>query len=358
MRSSIGAAVVPPLVVAPHRKREWLGWVAAGVLSVASAVMYFRAAPPPIGPLEVPVAPPENSFFQVGSSAPGFESLLTASRWQLPRARGIPTRCGSDRSPRLRGGNYPEQRERAVPSGHPTASLSGSSQDGKLKTVTVSGGSPVVVTDTPENVKPNIFSGASNHNGIIVFAEGANPLRSVRVGGGDPTPVTRFSKGDTAHRWPSFLPDGEHFLFLATRAGASELRLGSLSSFETTSLGPLDSNARYASGYLLLVRAGRLMAQRFDPDARQLTGNPLVLAENVITAGPWQPGQFSVSATGVLGYSRLWRRTSHLTWMDRSGTVLESIGEPGLYLNLDLSHDDRRLAVSADQRTAWGRIEY
>ena len=224
--SSSGAAIVPPLVVAQHRKREWLGWVAAGVLSVASAVMYFRAAPPPIGPLEVPIAPPENSFFQVGSSAPGFEispdgqqvaaaasSRDTYTLWVRPIA-----------APAWR--TLPGTEGAFGPFWSPDSQSLGFFSDGKLKTVTVSGGSPVVVTDTPENVKPNIFSGAWNHNGIIVFAEGANPLRSVRVGGGDPTPVTRFSKGDTAHRWPSFLPDGEHFLFLATRAGGQRIAPG------------------------------------------------------------------------------------------------------------------------------------
>ena len=155
--SSIGAAIVPPLVVAPHRKREWLGWVAAGVLSVASAVLYFRAAPPPIGPLEVPIAPPENSFFQVGSSAPGFEispdgqqvavaasSRGTSTLWVRPIA-----------APAWR--ELPGTEGAFGPFWSPDSQSLGFFSGGKLKTVTVGGGSPVVVTDAPESVKREHF---------------------------------------------------------------------------------------------------------------------------------------------------------------------------------------------------------
>ena len=342
---STNAAIVPA-VAAPHGRREWLGWVVACVLGVASAVMYFKAVPPAIDPLELPVGPPENSFFQMGSSSSAFEISPDGQQVAaVALAQGIPTLW-------VRPISTPVWRQLPGTEGAGGPFWSADSQSlgffsgGKLKTVKVSGGSPLVITDAPDSVQGNTFGGAWNHNDIIVFAEGANTLRKVRASGGRPTPVTTLIKGDTAHRWPSFLPDGEHFVFLATGERASELRLGSLGSAEATSLGPADSNAQYGSGYLLLVRTGRLMAQLFDPGKRQFKGNPIVVAEDVTAVGPWQPGQFSVSAAGVLGYSRAWRPTLQLTWMDRSGTPLEAIGKPGAYVNLDLSDDGRRLAVS------------
>ena len=61
-----------------------------------------------------------------------------------------------------------------------------------------------------------------------------------------------------------------------------------------------------------------------------------------------QRGQFSVSSTGVLGYSHVgtgaW--SSQLTWMDRMGRPVGTAGEPGEFFNLDLSPDERRVAVS------------
>ena len=134
---------------------------------------------------------------------------------------------------------------------------------------------PVELCDVPHGER----SATWNRGGVIIFG-GFGGLQKIPSAGGKPTPVTKLENGENAHRWPWFLPDDEHFLYLAQRRRLSELRVGSLTSTDTrASLGPFESNAVYAQGHLLFVRGGKLMAQSFDPATRQLAGDPVVLAD-------------------------------------------------------------------------------
>ena len=115
---------------------------------------------------------------------------------------------------------------------------------------------------------------------------------------------------------------------------------------------PSESGALYAPpGYLLFVREGTLMAQAFDARARQVTGEPLPVAEGVGRVGGGAPtsyAAFSASATGVLAYGSAPHLSNQLLWIDRGGTVRGSVGAPGDYADPALSADGRRLAVCRD----------
>ena len=132
-----------------------------------------------------------------------------------------------------------------------------------------------------------------------------------------------------------------------------ELRVGSLTSGDTVSLGPFESNGVYAAGHLFSVRGENLAAQAFDVDSRRLKGEPLLLAAQT-GVNPLGRGIFSVSATGRLAYSRTALMTSQLTWMDRDGKSLGRAGDPGDFYNLNLSPDERQVAVSRlTEQTRW-----
>ena len=213
----------------------------------------------------------------------------------------------------------------------------------QLKRVALSGGAPETICPAAVGQVP---SGAWSGGEVIVFG-GSDRLWKVASSGGTPTPVTSLGSGETGHRWPSFLPDYDHFLYMAQTDRANQLRIGSLTAAtDTVTLGAFDSNARYVSGRLIFVRGERLVSQTFDLSAALLKDEPLVVADEVAVVVPWGRGQFSISGTGVLGYSGIGRPFSQLTWKNRAGQSLSTVGEPGYYLNLDLNADDTRVAVS------------
>jgi Tol biopolymer transport system component/tRNA A-37 threonylcarbamoyl transferase component Bud32 len=218
---------------------------------------------------------------------------------------------------------------------------------GKLKTVRLDAGGAVEVCDAP--VGSRFDAGAAwNSDNMIVFMSQSGALQRVSTSGGAPVPVTELQPGDTAHRWPSFLPDGRHFLYLAQQGKASgDLRIASLDDTSTVSLGRFESNALYSDGHLLFLSGGQLMARSFDPSKRRLTGEPFLVGlptKHLSSAGL---GTFSVSSTGLLadhggGIAAGFR----LTWMDRGGTVQRTVSDTGVFLNLDLSPDETRVAAA------------
>src|SRR5713226_4034868 len=149
--------------------------------------------------------------------------------------------------------------------------------DGKLKKLEVSGGQVQVLCDAP-----NGRGGTWNRDGVIVLApDSIGGLYRVSSSGGSPVEMTRLdaSRFETSHRWPEFLPDGKHFIYLAANfSGQLEknaIFLGSLDSKERHLLVSTSANAAYAEpGYLLYLRDKTLVAQPFDRRRYVLSGEP------------------------------------------------------------------------------------
>jgi eukaryotic-like serine/threonine-protein kinase len=169
----------------------------------------------------------------------------------------------------------------------------------------------------------------------------------VDANGGTPAPVTKLAKGEEAHHWPWFLPDGEHFLFLgdAPKTEDHHLRLGSLKDGSSTILTQAVSNVTYIEpSTILFVRGGALMAQKLDVGRKTLTGEPRVLAENLRANS--QTGhhfEFSASLGGRLVY-RAASSETQLTWVDRTGRQIETVSVPRRYDSMRISPDQRRIA--------------
>jgi Tol biopolymer transport system component len=213
--------------------------------------------------------------------------------------------------------------------------------NGKLLRIETSGGRPQVLCDASEN-----RGGAWNKDGVILFA-GAPGLYRVSAQGGAPILATKVSAKEEAHRWPYFLPDGRHFVFLgdAGTAEAHSIRVGSLDSQDTQILFSAISNVKYAPpGYLLYVNQGALVAIAFDPSALKVVGEATTIAEHVAVVGDNHEFDFSVSEEGTLAYQS-GTINSQYTWFDRTGKKLGTVGEPVASEHVALSPDARSAAV-------------
>jgi Tol biopolymer transport system component len=231
--------------------------------------------------------------------------------------------------------------------------------DGKLKKVEVSGGQPQVLCDAP-----NGRGGTWNRDGVIVFTPESfgQGLFRVSSSGGSPQEMTKLdaSHFEQSHRWPMFLPDGKHFLYLAAnfsgRLENNTIFLGSLDSQERRLLVSTSANAAYAEpGYLLYMRDNKtLVAQPFDRRRYTLSGEAHTFSDEVLYFPQVYRAVFSVSSREVLvTQTGKGASLSQLTWFDRSGKSAGTVGVPGSYNNVRLSPDGRRVAV--DQTDADGR---
>jgi hypothetical protein len=152
------------------------------------------------------------------------------------------------------------------------------------------------------------------------------------------------------HMWPFFLPDGNHFLYMAKTLSSQQLDqvyLSSLEGMKPTPLLTTNSNTIYAApGYLLFWREGALRAQRFDAERMQLMGQALSVAPGVRFDASMSSGLFSASQNGLLTYrTGTQAGLSQLVWFDRTGNQLEPVGEPGNFYFPRLSHTGRQVAV-------------
>ena len=88
------------------------------------------------------------------------------------------------------------------------------------------------------------------------------------------------------------------------------------------------------------------MAQAFDPDARQLAGDAVPVTARVSMEGSRYVSA-SVSENGTLVYTAGGSlNPQQLTWFDRAGKILGTLGEGGVDVNLSLSPDERQVAVA------------
>jgi eukaryotic-like serine/threonine-protein kinase len=360
--ASGSSEVVGALTATPPVRSNRIVWLVAGLAAIAfiaTAVVALRHAvevAPAAGPVEFTIAPPENTSF--GGPPPGAGTGVATQLAVSPDGQHVAFVAGvrpgyqiwlrpvasvvARPIPGTEGGTFPfwspDSREIAF------------FADGKLKRVQIAGGPPTELCDAPGG-----RGGSWSRENVILFAPafGGAGLRRVSRAGGTPIVVTTLD-GSTGkgHRWPHFLPDGRHFVYTEITGACCPapepaiVRIGSLDpNAAAITVLQAESSVSYASGHLFFASDGNLMAQPFDADARQLKGDAFPLAENI----GWEGGRYtsaSVSENGTLVYARGESQSSQLTWFDRAGHPLGTLGEAGKYINLALSPDGNRVAVA------------
>jgi Tol biopolymer transport system component len=350
-------AGAPAVVTARRKSRERLAWIVAAVAILGAALAtfgYLRRAPVESRPMRSSLLPPEKATFDFAAAAAGSLTISPDGRRVTFAAKD------ADGKNLLWIRSLDEMSARPIPGTEgatwpfwsPDSRFIAFFADQKLKKVDISGAPPLILGDAP-----NGRSGSWNRDSIILFSpDSTTSIHRVSAGGGVATPVTKLdqARGETTHRWATFLPDGRHFLYMAgthaggTKAEANAIYLASLDSKDKTLLLHARSNVAYASGYLIYVLEKTLLEQPFDAKRLRLTGDPVPLGESVLYDPAYFRATFSASDDGVLVYaSGAGGSKTRLVWYDRGGKpVGEPIGDSAEYDVFSISPDGKRLAAT------------
>jgi Tol biopolymer transport system component len=225
--------------------------------------------------------------------------------------------------------------------------------EGKLKTLNLTNGALQTLCDDVGDARDNQGKGATwNQDNDIVFAmPRAAPLYRIPAQGGTRTQITTLdsSAKEESHRWPFFLPDGRHFLYLV-RGKNSGVYVGSLDSEKRIPvMADQDSSVIYAPpGYLLFVRDESLMAQPFDAKTMVLSGKPFRVDGPVAVNGMISRGLFSASGNGRLVFysPESADLTTRIVRFSRDGQEPGPGSAGAQYRDVRLSPDGLKLAYS------------
>jgi eukaryotic-like serine/threonine-protein kinase len=336
------AGMVAP-AVAHGRSRERVIWmaVAALLLLAVAALGYLYVRRPPAearlmrlqidvppnfiySPTSIPLLSPDGRYIAfIGSTSPGRSRI-----WVRPL---------DDPESKL----LPGTEEATFPFWSPDSRYIGFFAGKKLKKIDLLGSPPQAVCDT----EGPLGSGTWNREGTILFSSYGKPLRTVPASGGEPQSALQI---DVANRedsqlFPLFLPDGRHFLYFSRKPGAGEIRAGTLGSADTRRvLGATSSFLFSSPGWLLFLREQTLMAQAFDTDKLQLSGDA-----RAVTLGVGRTGiiTFSTSATGLLAWRDRGTGATHLVSCNREGQRSDNFENVQGARQIFVSPDEKRLSL-------------
>jgi Tol biopolymer transport system component len=357
-------APVTPAAKIESPRRAWMPWAVAGALALALAALaaiHFRQTPPESAAVRFQVPPPEGGSIArmmalspdgrrlvFSGSAKGGVPQLFVRALDLLEARPLPE---------TEGGIFPFW----SPDGRFVAFTS---PDRKLKKIDASGGPAQTLCSMDQSVGIPLgipvgvpYAGFWTRDGFIFFGRPSGIFR-VPQAGGEPVLVspTDTAQGELFRAYPQILPDGRHFLYLNGFKAAenSAIYVGSFDGKVKKRLAAASRGFRYAPpaendkpGHLLFLREETLMAQPLHPQSWELAGDAFPVAERIAITGPTYSA-FTVSENGALAYQPASDvgDARQLTWFDRAGKPLGTLGAPAAYENVALARDGMRAAVS------------
>ena len=324
------------------------------LVAVAAATWFVarRQAPAPRMQFAVAV-PDEMSISHMALSRDGSMLVFVSPEESSAMPMLFVQRVGSPTVTPLQG-----TQGASYPFWSPDRAYVGFFSNGKLQKIAVAGG-------TPQALAPAAAGrGASwGSNGVIIYSPDAqSPIHRVNADGTGMAMVTEGIRtaNDNSHRWPLFLPDGDHFLFWAGNFGnqkddkVSGIYMTSLEGKQRKLVAPCHSSFGYDAHHLFFASEQlELVSLAFDPSSGTASGSTSVIAGAVGFQPATYWAAFDVAENGTLVYNTdVGAAQSELTWMDRSGKELGHIGEPAIMANPTLSPDASRVAVDISDRKA------
>ena len=347
-----GAPQAPPTVVVKSSARAWiLSGLCAAALAALSFVHFGETRPAPVT-VRFTIEPPEKARFGpfdfLSLSPDGTRLAFRATSASAPAILWL-RRLDSLAFQPLAG------TEGALfPFWSPDGRNLGFFASGKLKKLDLA-------SNTVETVATASGPGSWNRDGVILFGNGpGGAIDRVAASGGAVSHVSVLDPkhGETYHQWPSFLPDGRHFLFMIAGRDDSGIYVGSLDSQERKRLVAFSGDvfaqttmAIYAEpGYLIYARGNQLLAAPFDARRLELKGAPAVIAPDV-GRHPSGAAAFTAANNGILAFRpREAAPLVQLTWMDRGGRKTGTAGSAAAFTGFRLSPDGRQIAVMLDDK--------
>jgi serine/threonine protein kinase len=335
----------------PRKKnrRELIAWSVAALALLAAAALFFLRPnqASSVLPLYSSIVPPQGTSFEIEGDL-GKQPALSPDGSSLIFGAGAELWLHS-----LRTGTA-----RALPGAHgamnpfwsPDGSSIGFFADGKVKTLDLNSGVVRVVC--------NAFAprgGSWGSSGIILFTPSPrDAIYQVPALGGTPVAVTSIdTKRHSTHRWPFFLPDGQHFLYYASSHASAQneqngIYVASLDGKLNRFLATSPAGGIFAHGDLLYAKESALLAQSLDPKSFTLMGSPHPLLDNVVVdLGVWHATVTASELTNDLVYQTgSAMALTRLEWVNRSGAHLSYIGDKGVYFGPRLSKDGQRFLVT------------
>lgn len=350
------ATPITALPQAPSNIKERLYWAIAMVVAIALALLaetFLHRSHPPEQSIRTVINAPDKTTLNLTGDAAGPLVLSPDGASIAFAATGADGKTALWVRPMnsLDARALPGTNSAILPFWSPDSRSLGFFADGKLQTIDLNGDSVQVVCEVQLG-----RGGAWGQDGVIIFSSGpSTPLMRVNASGGNPVPLTKLDPAQhTSHRWPVFLPDGKHFLYLAlhhdpSKAANNAVYYASLDGRENRLLFHSQSNAIYASGYLLFARGDQLMVQLFNPANGTLSGEPQSVAKGVVSdVSTWH---MDVSATnnGLLAFGSGGTGDLQLVWMDRSGKQIGTVAENLANLQVArISPQGDRIALQID----------
>ena len=338
---------------ASRPRRRSISWLLIGAAAVAMAAVTLLRPRPPTAELRAIRfsirLPPKGVFWRCIAFSPDGSQLafIAAADGEAPRIWLRPLSAGQ---------------ARAIPGTDNVTSLFWSPDGrslgffatGKLWRADLSGGTPVPICDVWDVAELLSYAGTWGAGGQILFApRRGEAIYRVSASGGKPAAIVKPDRahGETTVTWPWFLPDGKSFLYVLRReSGAGGLMLSKPDGPARPIL-TVESRVEYVEpGYLVFVREGTLMAQRFDARSGALSGEPLSIADSVAyhLANGW--ANFGTSREGAVAFGiiRPTNPREHMALFDRSGHF-ETLAETGAYSRVSLDPDGRRVLFAKEQ---------
>jgi eukaryotic-like serine/threonine-protein kinase len=338
------AAIAPP----SGRRMRWIVAAIAAVVMIGMASwLGSRQRETAPSATEFQVVAPDKTYFNFrGLSGPptpspdGKTLVFVAYSRDEPNSKSLWLRALHSSEARIIAGSEGATYPFWSPDGSSVAFFA----EGKLKRFDLGTSSVMTLCAVPEG-----RGGTWSSNGVILFGQRADSLFRVEAAGGKPVRLTTLDPKlqETSHRWPQFLPDQKHFLYVsqAPTNPPAHMAIASLDSPQGKALAEELRYGIYSEGYLLYMQETDLLARRFDPDRLKFTGDSTVVARQVQSDPQFNFGAFSVVSSALTYQTGAVTAGTWLVEADRAGKQQVLWKEAGLLQNIALSPSGDQIAA-------------